>query len=102
MDPVWNDANLDIWVLNSLYDTLLHSTNDGQGVLPALATDVSLSDDGLVATVTLRDGIKFSDGSPITPEDVAFSLDRVATRNMASGASRSSPSPRWSRPATIR
>ena len=77
LDPVWNDANLDIWVLNSLYDTLLQSTRDGQGVEPALATDISVSDDGLVATVTLRDGIKFADGSPITPDDVVFSLDRA-------------------------
>ena len=32
-----NDANLDIWVLNSLYDTLLQSTKDGQGIEPMLA-----------------------------------------------------------------
>ena len=33
LDPVLNDANLDIWVLNSLYDTLLQSTQDGQDVI---------------------------------------------------------------------
>ncbi len=77
LDPVWNDANLDIWVLNSLYDTLLHSTRDGQDVIPALASEYAVSDDGLTFTVTLRDGIMFADGSAITPDDVVFSLDRA-------------------------
>ncbi|MCB0086190.1 MAG: hypothetical protein KDE47_34855, partial [Caldilineaceae bacterium] len=77
LDPVLNDANLDIWVLNSLYDTLLHSTEDGQGIEPALATDYAASDDGLTFTVTLREGIKFADGSDITPDDVKWTLDRA-------------------------
>ena len=57
LDPVLNDANLDIWVLNSLYDTLLQSTEDGQGIVARwqLATEYSVSDDGLTFTVTLRD-----------------------------------------------
>ncbi|MCB0109532.1 MAG: ABC transporter substrate-binding protein, partial [Caldilineaceae bacterium] len=77
LDPVLNDANLDIWVLNSLYDTLLHSTEDGQGIVEGLATGYEVSDDGLAFTVTLREGIKFADGSDITPADVKWSLDRA-------------------------
>lgn len=83
LDPVLNDANLDIWVLNSLYDTLLQSTPDGQGTMPMLATEVAIADDGLSATVTLRPEIKFADGSPITPDDVKWSLDRA--RNPENG-----------------
>ena len=77
LDPVLNDANLDIWVLTNLYDTLLQPTADGTGVQPGLATEVTPSADGLSYTVTLRPGIKFADGSPITPEDVKWSLDRA-------------------------
>lgn len=77
LDPVLNDANLDIWVLNSLYDTLLHSTEDGQGIVEGLATGYEASEDGLTFTVTLRDGVKFADGSDITPADVKWSLDRA-------------------------
>ncbi|MEZ4866560.1 MAG: ABC transporter substrate-binding protein [Caldilineaceae bacterium] len=77
LDPVLNDANLDIWVLNSLYDTLLHSTEDGQGIVEALASGYEVAEDGLTFTVTLRDGIKFADGSDITPDDVKWSLDRA-------------------------
>ena len=32
LDPVLNDANVDIWILTNLYDTLLSPTSDGKGV----------------------------------------------------------------------
>ncbi len=77
LDPVLNDANLDIWVLTALYDPLLQPADDGIGIDPDLATDYAFSDDGLTLTLTLRDGIKFADGSPITAEDAKWSLDRA-------------------------
>src|SRR5262249_54878654 len=70
LDPVLNDANVDIWILTNLYDTLLQPTADGKGVNPGLATEYKIADDGLSMTLTLRQGTKFSDGSPITAEDI--------------------------------
>jgi peptide/nickel transport system substrate-binding protein len=83
LDPVLNDANVDIWILTNLYDTLLQPTADGKGVSPGLATAYQVSDDGLTFTLTLRQGTKFSDGSPITAEDVKWTLDRA--RNPKNG-----------------
>ncbi len=83
LDPVLNDANLDIWVLNSLYDTLFQSTQDGAGIEPMLATGYEAAEDALSYAVTLRDGIKFADGSDITVDDVVWSLDRA--RNPENG-----------------
>jgi peptide/nickel transport system substrate-binding protein len=77
LDPVLNDANVDIWILTNLYDTLLQPTPDGTGVVPGLATAYHVSDDGLSFTLTLRQGTKFSDGSAITADDVKWSLDRA-------------------------
>ena len=77
LDPVLNDANLDIWVLTNLYDTLLQPTEDGKGVKPGLAESYEVSEDGLTVTLTLREGIKFADGSDITAQDVKWSLDRA-------------------------
>ena len=74
LDPVLNDANVDIWILSNLYDTLLLPTDDGKGVQPGLASEYKMSADNTSVILTLRDGIKFSDGSPITPADVAWSL----------------------------
>jgi peptide/nickel transport system substrate-binding protein len=77
LDPVLNDANVDIWVLTNLYDTLLAPTADGVGVQPGLATKWETSDDGKSLTLTLRQGVKFADGAPMTAEDVKWSLDRA-------------------------
>ena len=72
LDPVLNDANVDIWILTNLYDTLLQPTADGKGIVPGLATEYKVADDGLTFTLTLRKDTKFSDGSPITVDDVMW------------------------------
>src|SRR5579875_3576096 len=77
LDPVLTDANVDIWVLTNLYDTLLLPTSDGQGVQPGLASAYEVTDGGRTVMLTLRDGVKFSDGAPLSPDDVIFSLDRA-------------------------
>lgn len=77
LDPVLNDANVDIWILTNLYDTLLQPTPDGKDVTAGLATEYQVGDDGLTFTLKLRPGIKFSDGTPITVDDVKWSLDRA-------------------------
>ena len=95
LDPVLNDANVDIWILSNLYDTLLLPTDDGKGVQPGLASAYTLAPDGLSVTLTLRDGIQFSDGSPITAEDVKWSLDRARDpKEPGSGTSSTSRSAR--------
>lgn len=77
LDPVYTDANVDIWVSGSIYDTLLLPTSDGMGVQPGLATKWALSDGGKTLTLTLRAGVKFSDGTPLKASDVKWSLDRA-------------------------
>ena len=60
----------------SLYDTL--TTYDVQHkVEMSLADKITPSKDAKVWTVHLRDGLKFSDGSPITAKDVIFSFNRI-------------------------
>src|SRR5918996_1113686 len=83
LDPVWNDANVDIWIFTNLYDTLIRSSPDGKGLEPGLATEWAVSDDGTEVTLTLRQGVKFADGLDMTAEDVKWSLDRA--RNPENG-----------------
>lgn len=40
-----------------------------------LATDYECSDDGLTWTFSLRDDVRFTDGEPLTAEDVAFTVN---------------------------
>ena len=47
------------------------------GVQPGLATKWEISADGKTVTLTLRDGVKFADGSAMTADDVKWSLDRA-------------------------
>src|SRR5215470_5118438 len=77
LDPVLNERNVDIWILTNLYDTLLEPTVDGRSVQPGLAESYQLSDDGLTFTAKLRPNLKFADGSPLTVDDVKWSLDRA-------------------------
>ncbi len=44
---------------------------------PQLATSWTISPDGLTYEFKLRPGVKFSDGHPLTSEDVAFSISRL-------------------------
>src|SRR3954453_23220520 len=81
LDPVLNDANVDIWILTNLYDTLLSPTADGKGIEPGLATAWKVSEDGSAVSLTLREGLQFSDGTPLTAEDVKWSLDRARDPN---------------------
>ncbi len=76
LDPVLNDANVDIWVMTNLYDTLLQPTKDGLGVQAGLATKWDLQDGGKTVMLTLREGVKFADGTPLQASDVKWSLDR--------------------------
>ena len=55
--------------------------------VPELASEVKRSDDGLVFTFTLRDGVKFHDGRVLSSADVKYTLDTVFSRDFAKSAS---------------
>lgn len=77
LDPIVPGDNMSIWTLLLMYDQLVRVSPDGNGIEPALATEWKVSDDGKTYTFTLRKGVKFHDGSPMTAADVKFSLDRA-------------------------
>ena len=62
----------------NIYDTLVYPTPDG-GVKPHVAESWETSSDGLIWTFHLRKDVKFHDGSPLTAEDVVFTMDRITT-----------------------
>ena len=63
-------------VATTIMERLMELDDDGN-MRPVLATDVSVSDDGLVWNYTLRKGVKFHDGSDFTAEDAAFYFNRL-------------------------
>lgn len=74
-DPIKTIQNVDIWVMNNMHAFLVRS-RDGASLEPDLAESWEISDGGLTYTFRLRDA-KFSDGSPVTTNDVVYSLTRL-------------------------
>ena len=66
----------------SVFDRLLEVQVNDDGsteLVKSIVDDYSVSDDGLVYSFTLRDGILFSDGSALTSEDVEATFNRMFT-----------------------
>ena len=70
-DPLTSEYNSN-GMFNVFHSYLLKFDNNAK-IVPDLAESFKVSEDGLTYTYTLKKGIKFSDGSPLTAEDVAFS-----------------------------
>lgn len=64
-------------VLFNLFEGLVKPDKDGN-LVPAVASDYQISEDGLVYTFTLREGVKFHNGAPVTAQDVEYSIKRGA------------------------
>jgi peptide/nickel transport system substrate-binding protein len=60
----------------NMYNTLLYFDHDYE-LQPMLATAVTPNDDATVWTAELRDDVVFSDGRPMTADDVVFSFERI-------------------------
>jgi peptide/nickel transport system substrate-binding protein len=67
--------NESIWLAEQIMESLYTVGPDGKTLKPWLATSYEKSADGLTYTFTLRPGVKFSDGKPMTSADVKFSIE---------------------------
>lgn len=94
-------AALEQALIDNVYQGLVtRDGDDDNAIVPALATDWTVSPDGLTYTFTLRQGVTFHDGSALTAEDVVTSLqtakDDATIQNsadLAGVASIASPDP---------
>lgn len=64
-------------ILGELYESLNNRNAYTLKFEPALAELPQISEDGLTYTYTLKEGLKWSDGQPITADDVTFTLDVI-------------------------
>ncbi|QDQ88245.1 ABC transporter substrate-binding protein [Alcaligenaceae bacterium SJ-26] len=84
LDPIWTTAYLTRNFGYMVYDTLFGTDAEGR-IQPQMVQDWTVSDDGLTWTFTLREGLKFHDGEPVTSADVIMSLRRWASRDTLGG-----------------
>src|SRR5579885_350717 len=75
-DPATSTDLASIGAVDMVFTGLV-AENDQLQVIPQLANDYSASSDGLSYTFHLRANLKFSDGTPLTSADVAYSIDRA-------------------------
>jgi peptide/nickel transport system substrate-binding protein len=82
-DPALDYESAGITILFQMYDQLItYNREQATEFVPSIAQEVpsvengGISDDGLTYTFNIRPGVKFHDGTEMTPEDVAFSFHR--------------------------
>jgi peptide/nickel transport system substrate-binding protein len=74
--------------LRQVYDTLVFRDPVTSEIVPGLATAWTISEDSLIYTFTLRQGVMFHDGTSFNAQSVVSNLDRVADPNTGSQKAR--------------
>ncbi len=79
LDPAsWSDVT-SMQPMQEIYDTLVEYAKDNSTIVPGLAYKWKVSPDGKTYTFYLRKGLKFSNGDPVTAQDVIYDLNRVTS-----------------------
>lgn len=80
LDPIWTTAYISRNHGYMIYDTLFAMDADGKPQ-PQMVDTVTTSEDGLTITMTLRDGLKWHDGAPVTAADCVASIKRWGSKD---------------------
>lgn len=75
VDPHNLSLNADMMLSRQIYEPLYWINDEGEEI-PMLATEYSVSEDGLTWTFQLREGVTFQNGDPLTAQDVVYSYER--------------------------
>lgn len=77
-DPLLSADQPSELLIYLLHDRLIHWNRKTQKFEPALAESWKVVDQGRRIVLQLRRGVQFSDGSPLTSKDIAYTVNRVA------------------------
>jgi peptide/nickel transport system substrate-binding protein len=80
LDPIWTTANITRNYAFMVYDTL-YGLDAQYRPQPQMAAGHEETDDGRTVTITLREGLKWHDGAPVTAADCAASVQRWMRRS---------------------
>ncbi|MGH2616551.1 MAG: ABC transporter substrate-binding protein, partial [Thermomicrobiales bacterium] len=76
-DPAQTQDNMSLWVEMEIFSRLVRVNNIGTDIEGDLAESWDISEDGAEYIFHLRPDAKFSDGAPVTADDVVFSIERA-------------------------
>ena len=85
LDPGLSSETVNRFAIAHMYAGLYKKLEDGSVVPDLAAGDPEISEDGLTYTVTLKDGITWSDGEPITSENFVYAVNRNLTYGAENG-----------------
>ncbi len=82
LDPALAQGTHESWVLDHCFEGLMARDPSGKSV-PGMAKEYTLADDDVTYTFTLRDGITWSNGDPVTAHDFEYSWKRALDPDLA-------------------
>lgn len=83
LDPAFSQDNPTNELMSQIYEGLV-GFDERNRVVPRLAEKWTVSDDGKTYLFKLKSGVKFSNGQPLTAEDVKASVERLANPDLGS------------------
>ena len=84
LDPQGSNTDANMMVFYLTHERLVNIDPDTGKVIPALATEWTVSADGCVYEFTIDKDATFTDGTPCTAEDVKYTYDKAKTSSFAS------------------
>ncbi len=83
LDPQGSNTDANMMVFYLTHERLVNVDPDTNEVIPGLAESWTVSEDGCVYEFTLPENATFTDGTPVTAEDVKFTYDRAKESSFA-------------------
>ena len=88
LDPAFAKDNADIWVINQLFNGLVEMDKD-LNIIPSIAQEWSISEDGKTYSFNLKTNIKFHEHKllndrKVVANDFTYSFDRILDKKLAS------------------
>lgn len=84
LDPALSNRNQSTLVFRNIFENLVEIQPNTLEVIPGVAKDWDVSEDGLTYTFYLREGVKFHNGSEVTASDVKYTYERLMDPEVAS------------------
>jgi peptide/nickel transport system substrate-binding protein len=86
LDPAYAYDTSSNGQIENIYETLIKFDSDSTSeFVPSLATEWTISEDGITYRFKIRQGVSFHNGNPLAPEDVEYSFERGMVQDYALG-----------------
>lgn len=83
-DPITSNESSSSEINSRLFDSLLSFDPDNQTYFPALLKEMTVAEDNKTWTLKLRENLKWSDGHPLTADDIIFTSQIIFDKNIIS------------------